>query len=170
MGAFSKKKILDYVLKHNLFEEYKDLDTQVTSNGIDMSLSKVEAFTTAGRVDFSNEERIVSETKEMPFDNTGWIHLPKGTYKITYNEVVSIPTDAIAIARTRSSLLRCGATIETGVWDAGYRGRSSSMLHVANEKGIYLKKDARVLQLVFFDLDNDTESYSGTYQNENVVD
>ncbi|HPR41082.1 MAG TPA: deoxyuridine 5'-triphosphate nucleotidohydrolase [Candidatus Methanofastidiosa archaeon] len=167
MGAFSKNKIMDYISNDNMLERQIDTDVQVTNNGIDLTLEKVERLTSPGYIDFSNEERVISGTEEMPFDERDWIFLERGTYKITYNEVISIPKDAIALARTRSSLLRCGASIGTGVWDAGYRGRSSSLLYVSNDNGIYLKRNARVLQLVFFDLDTETESYSGTYQNEN---
>jgi dUTP pyrophosphatase len=39
---------------------------------------------------------------------------------------------------------------------------------VSNPAGIRLKKDARVLQLVFFELDSPAEkTYAGRYQNEN---
>ena len=170
MGAYSKKKILELIGSSELFREYIDLGTQVTPNGFDLTLASIEALTSPGRIDYSNEERVLSGTEPVPFDEQGWAFLPAGTYRIVYNEIVSIPLNAIAIARTRSSLLRCGVSIETGVWDAGYCGRSSSMLNVANPHGMYLKKDARVLQLVFFDLDDETESYCGAYQNENVVE
>jgi len=170
MGAYSKRKLLDFIEKYNLMENQIDTNVQVTNNGIDLTLEAVEGFTSAGRIDFSNSERVISDTEPMNFDENDWLYMPRGTYKITYNEIVSIPNNAIAIARTRSSLLRCGATIGTGVWDAGYRGRSSSLLNVTNDKGIYLKRNARVLQLVFFDLDSETEEYSGAYQNENIVD
>jgi dUTP pyrophosphatase len=170
MGAYSKKKIVELVDNAGLFRDYIDVDTQVTPNGFDMTLASIEELTSPGRIDYSNEERVLSDTKQVQFDEQGWAFLQPGTYRIVYNEIVSIPLNAIAIARTRSSLLRCGVSIETGVWDAGYCGRSSSMLNVANPHGMYLKKDARVLQLVFFDLDDETESYSGAYQNENVVE
>jgi len=168
MGAFSKRKLREYVDERGLLEGHIDIDTQITPNGIDLTLASVERFTSPGAIDFSNEQRVISQGEDMPFDDAGWVYLPRGCYRIVYNEVVTIPSDAIAIARTRSALLRCGATIETGVWDAGYRGRSSSMLSVENEHGIRLQRDARVLQLIFIDLDMETEHYAGAYQNENV--
>ncbi|MCX9014076.1 MAG: deoxyuridine 5'-triphosphate nucleotidohydrolase, partial [Candidatus Methanoperedens sp.] len=71
--------------------------------------------------------------------------------------------------KPRSSLLRCGVTIETAVWDAGYSGRSESLLVVFNEDGFRVKKDARVLQLLFYRLgERVSEGYSGVYQNENL--
>ena len=74
-----------------------------------------------------------------------------------------------AIAKPRSSLIRCGATLETAVWDAGYRGRSESMLVVYNTAGFRLKRNARIMQLLFYTLDAEVEKgYSGVYQNENT--
>ena len=95
--------------------------------------------------------------------------LEPGTYKVTFNEIVNIPLDLAAIARPRSSLLRCGVTVESAVWDSGYRGRSESMLVVYNPHGFRVKKDARLLQLVFYSLHTEvSEGYCGRYQNENL--
>lgn len=88
---------------------------------------------------------------------------------MTFNEVVEIPPDVMAIARPRSSLLRMGATIETAVWEPGYKGRSQSLLIVHNPEGIKIKRNARLMQLIFFRLENDAEKlYDGIYQGENI--
>ena len=50
----------------------------------------------------------------------------------------------MALGRPRSSLLRCGASLHTAVWDAGYRGRSQSLLVVHHPAGLRLGRDARV--------------------------
>ncbi|MEZ4496947.1 MAG: deoxyuridine 5'-triphosphate nucleotidohydrolase, partial [Thermomicrobiales bacterium] len=68
----------------------------------------------------------------------------------------------------RSSIARSGAAIHTAVWDAGYSGRSTSLLHVINPDGLRLQRNARVTQLVFMTLSETTEhGYAGIYQNEN---
>jgi dUTP pyrophosphatase len=55
------------------------------------------------------------------------------------------------------------------LWDPGYRGRSQSLLVVYNPAGLRLKKNARLLQLVFMRLDGDAEKiYTGAYQGENI--
>ena len=75
----------------------------------------------------------------------------------------------MALGRPRSSLTRSGATIHTAVWDAGYSGRSTSLLVVHSPAGFRLQRDARVMQLVFFSLARATTSgYAGAYQHENV--
>ena len=44
-----------------LLEQFIDLDTQLQPNGFDLTLAQVERFVGAGRVDFSNAERKLSE-------------------------------------------------------------------------------------------------------------
>ncbi len=155
--------------KPPLVEQMIDQTVQVQPNGIELTLQRVEAHEGTGSIAFDNSERKLPQTKKMDFDENGWIHLPKGIYKIVFNEIVNVPKNIAAIAKPRSSLLRCGATIETAVWDAGYSGRSESLLVVYNEKGFNVKKNARVLQLLFFRLGEEVhEGYSGVYQNENV--
>jgi len=74
----------------------------------------------------------------------------------------------MALARPRSSLLRCGVTVDTAVWDAGYSGRSQSLMVVYNPLGFRLQRNARIVQLVFLRLTRETEGYRGAYQGENI--
>ncbi len=75
----------------------------------------------------------------------------------------------MALGRPRSSLGRSGVTIHTAVWDAGYSGRSTSLLSVLNSEGFRVQRDARVMQLVFVGLAAPTtEGYAGQYQGENI--
>ncbi len=102
------------------------------------------------------------------FDKLGYIELTPGAYSITYNEIVNLPADLTALGQPRSSLLRCGVDVGTAVWDAGYSGRSQSLLTVHNPLGFRLERNARILQLIFFRLSGKTSGYQGKYRGENV--
>ncbi len=154
--------------KPPLFEGYIDLEAQLQPNGFDLTLRDIASLETAGQIAASDKERLVSSTEPLLFGKAGFIDLHPGPYMITYNEIVHLPKNIMALARPRSSLLRCGVTVGTAVWDAGYSGRSQSLLVVYNTKGFRLQKDARVLQLIFFPLTQETEGYSGAYQGENI--
>ena len=155
--------------KPPLVDQMIDPKIQVQPNGIELTLHRIEIHESSGSIAFDNSERKLPQTKNLDFDGDGWIHLPKGSYKIVFNEIVNIPKNIAAIAKPRSSLLRCGATIETAVWDAGYSGRSESLLVVYNENGFKVQKNARILQLLFFRLSEKVKKgYSGIYQKENV--
>ena len=162
-------KILRKLIEEQeLVTEYLDLDKQLQPSGFDLSMESIEEYLGGGAVDFSNKERVIAETRVLEPDTEGWVHLKKGVYKVIYNEVVRMPLNVAAIARTRSTLLRNGAEVGTAVWDPGYEGRSSSMLTVHNPHGLRLKKDARVAQLIFFETGDVEKGYSGVYQKERM--
>ncbi len=167
MGSvLSGREIREMILGGKLVQEYLDLDKQLTSNGFDLSLREVHIFKDYGHVDFSNENRRVSETESLDFEHK--LHLDPGSYKIIYNEIVDLPKDILAIGRTRSTLLRCGASVVSAVFDAGYVGRCESLLIVTNPHGFTVEKNARVLQLIFLKLSSYSEGYSGVYKGENI--
>ncbi|MDD3042840.1 MAG: deoxyuridine 5'-triphosphate nucleotidohydrolase [Methanosarcinaceae archaeon] len=170
MALLSDKELKKLVQGHPpLLENAVDLKTQLQPNGLEMTLKEVRTIEGPGAVDFDNSGRVLPESRLLDFDEEGWIHLPKGVYKVIFNEIVNIPKNLAATARPRSTLIRCGATLETAVWDAGYRGRSESMLVVYNPEGFRLRKNARIMQLLFQTLEHEVENgYSGVYQNENT--
>lgn len=137
--------------------------------GVEMTLLRIDRFISAGSMAFDNKERTLPEMEEIEFEESGWVELKPGAYLVTFNEIVNIPQDMAALARPRSSILRSGATLETALWDPGYRGRSQSLLIVYNPNGLWLKKNARLMQLVFFRLEKEAEKgYNGRYQGENI--
>ncbi len=152
-----------------LVEGYIDLETQVQPNGFDLTLLEVAMLQTPGRLAASNSQRLVSGLAPLVFDGLGFIDLLPGAYILTYNEIAHLPNNLMALARPRSSLLRCGVTIDTAVWDAGYSGRSQSLMVVHNPQGFRLQRNARVIQLVFLRLSEETEGYQGAYQGENTI-
>jgi dUTP pyrophosphatase len=141
---------------------------QVQPCGIDMTLKEVHILSDAGAIDYDNSKRSISKSSALAFDGEGKLHLAQGSYKIIFNEYVSVPLDACAFGFPRSSLLRCGADVRCAVWDPGYHGRSESMLVVHNAHGITLYKDAKVCQLVFVRLESAAhKGYEGQYKGEN---
>ena len=152
----------------SLIEGYLDLGEQLQTNGFDLTLRDIAAMRSPGKVATDNRQRVLSDLAPLEFDSAGNITLAPGCYMITYNEIVHIPRNLMALGRPRSSLLRCGVNVGTAVWDAGYEGRSQSLLMVHNPQGFTVEKNARVMQLVFFELTGETEGYNGIYQSENI--
>ena len=158
------------LLKHNppLIEGWCNLDEQVQTNGFDLTLRDIAAMQSGGTIAVSNDERVLADLSPLAFGADGFIDLAPGVYMVTYNEVVHLPKNIMALGRPRSSLCRCGVNVGTAVWDAGYEGRSQSLLMVHNPQGFTVEKNARVMQLVFFELTGETEGYNGIYQSENI--
>jgi dUTP pyrophosphatase len=151
-----------------LVEGYIDLEEQVQPNGIDLTLREVAMLQSSGRIAVKDSQRLISDLAPLAFDGLGFIDLMPGVYSITYNEIVHLPKNVMALATPRSSLLRCGVTVNTAVWDAGYSGRSQSLIVVYNPQGFRLQKNARIIQLVFLWLTGETKGYHGAYQGENI--
>lgn len=165
----SKQDIYRLIQKQPpLVEGYINLADQVQPNGIDLTLREVSLLQSPGRITVNNDQRQVSELARLTFDGLGFIDLMPGAYLVTYNEIVHLPKNIMALGRPRSSLIRCGVTIDAGLWDAGYSGRSQSLMIVHNQQGVRLQRDARIVQLVFFQLTQETEGYHGVYQGENT--
>lgn len=155
--------------ENKLIENYINLDEQLTSNGFDLTVGSIFEFTVSGALDFSNKERLVPEAKEIlprkknPEDKFGWWNLKKGTYKIRTNETVNLPLDLVALAFSRTSLLRMGAFTQHGVWDAGFKGKGEFILVVENPQGLSIKQNSRIAQLIFLRINETEKGYQGVY-------
>ena len=170
MAAVLSRQDIFRLLKKKppLIEGCIDLEQQMQPNGIDLTLREIALLQSSGRIAAEDSQRLVSDLAPLVFDGLGFIDLVPGAYIITYNEVVHLPKNVMALARPRSSLLRCGVTVNTAVWDAGYSGRSQSLMVVYNPQGFRLQRNARIAQLIFLRLSKKTEGYQGAYQGENI--
>jgi dUTP pyrophosphatase len=170
MAAILSKQDIYQLLQQQppLIEGFINLEEQVQPNGIDLTLREIALLQSSGKIAVSDSQRLVSDLAPLVFDGLGFIDLVPGAYIITYNEIVHLPKNVMALARPRSSLLRCGVTVNTAVWDAGYSGRSQSLMVVYNSHGFRLQRNARLVQLVFLRLTEETEGYHGAYQRENI--
>jgi dUTP pyrophosphatase len=152
-----------------LVENLADVEQQLQPNGIDLTVREVAMLDSPGCISTRNESRVLSSTSPLVFDGLGKLDLLPGPYVVTCNEIVHLPKNVMALAKPRSSLLRCGVSVHTAVWDAGYSGRSQSLMVVYNPQGFRIYKNARFIQLVFFHLTQEvTEGYQGIFQGENV--
>ena len=141
--------------------------SQFQPAGIDITLKEVYRFKTAGTIDFDNKERKISDVEPLAFQSDK-LTLQPGAYKVIFNEYVRIPKNVTALCLPRSSLLRCGVTLECVIWDPGYEGRSEALLVVRNEHGITFKRNAKIGQMIFVRLSEDAKSvYEGVYKGEN---
>jgi dUTP pyrophosphatase len=169
-GILSREDILKMLgASPPLVENLCDTQRQVQPNGIDLTLKEIALLSSPGSLGPGNEGRVLSSTSPLIFDGLSRVDLLPGCYLVTYNEVVNLPKNIMALALPRSSLLRCGVSIHNAVWDAGYSGRSQSLIVVYNPHGFRLHKNARIVQMVFFFLSREVvRGYQGMFQGENI--
>ncbi len=165
MAILCRQTLQQCISEKNLISDFIDLNEQLQQAGIDLTLEKVFEFESKGTIDFDNKERTFPDFKEIEFEN-GFVELKRGSYKVRFNEKVNLPSNLCAIGLPRSSLLRMGATIESALWDPGFEGKGESVLTVHNPHGLKLKKNAKIMQLAFIELDNHTDKlYNGIHKN-----
>ena len=168
-GALSRQSILDLLAAPDpLIADYLDLEAQAQPNGFDVTVGELMEYTSAGKL--TEADRSLSSTRPLQWSASGDLRLKPGPYLAALNERISLPLHIMALMQPRSSLLRSGVTVDTAVWDAGYRGRSQVMLTVLNPHGFRIGRNARIGQLVFFSLDRQLlQGYRGQYQDENLA-
>lgn len=169
-GVLSREQIRELIgCETPLLAGWSDLDEQLQPNGFDLRLAEIQRHRGRGTIGISNEQRVLPALESVEADADGFVDLSPGIYHVTYEEIVSLPKNLMALGRPRSSLARSGVAIHTAVWDAGYSGRSTSLLSVLNPVGFRVQIGARILQLVFFGLAvAANEGYQGVYQGENT--
>ena len=170
MSLLDRDSIYELILSDSpLITSFIDLEEQLQPFGIDLTLLEVRELTSSGYIGKDSQQRLLSDNKIIAFDEQGWVRLYQGSYLITFNEICNLPLDLMALGKPRSSLLRSGVTINTAVWDAGYKGRSQSLLTIFNPNGFEIQQNARLIQLIFVRLENLASiGYQGRFLNENI--
>ena len=146
-------------------ENFVDQSVQSQEAGVDLTVKKIERFTGAGRLDFDNSSRRIASGE----DTSGEKLEGGSSYRVTYNEKIFVPADAVGLVFPRSTMMRNGCHLVTAVWDPGYEGRGQGLIQVLNPHGLFLEKNARVGQLVFIRMESEAgQGYAGKFQGENL--
>lgn len=88
--------------------------------------------------------------------------LDPGTYSLTFDQGCDLSRNITAFIRHRSSVLRCGAIITSGVYDPGFKVDEMGGVMIAT-KQITIEKGARVAQIVMFQ-NHTADAYNGQFQ------
>lgn len=130
--------------------------------GYDLTLKSVKSIN-GGSVlaDKTVVEDYTEITPYMSPANKLLFKLDPGTYSLTFEQGCKLPTNTTAFIRHRSSVLRCGGIITSGVYDPGFEVDEMGAVLIAT-KQIVIEKGARVAQIVL--VENYTaEAYNGQW-------
>lgn len=131
--------------------------------GYDLTLKEVKQIN--GGIVMADKTIVDDYTEIMPTKNTNGkliYKLEPGTYSITFEQGVKLPTNRTAFVRHRSSVLRCGGIITSGVYDPGFAVDEMGGVLIAT-KSIIIEKGARVAQIIMFE-NQESEAYDGQWQ------
>ena len=93
--------------------------------------------------------------------------LQPGTYSLTFEQGVKLGATETAFIRHRSSVLRCGGIITSGVYDPGFEVDEMGGVLIATQP-IDIELGARVAQIVVMQ-NNPAELYDGQWQKSKDV-
>ena len=92
MSLLDRDSISELILSNSpLITNFIDLEEQLQPNGIDLTLMEVRELTSSGYIGKDSQQRLLSDSKIITFDEHGWVKLCQGSYLITFNEICNIP-------------------------------------------------------------------------------
>ena len=135
--------------------------------GYDLTLKEVKQI--VGGTVFSDKTEVLPYLEVPTFvkDSKTVYTLSPGSYSLTFEQGVKLPSGKTAFIRHRSSILRCGAIITSGVYDPGFEVDEMGGVLIAT-RPINIEKGARVAQIIIFD-NSEAELYDGQWQGNKDV-
>lgn len=138
--------------------------------GIDLSIKNITKIV-GGKL-FQNGKKNIKEYKNVSFyiNDEGiktW-KLNKGVYSLTFDQTVQLDTKHCGKIVNKSTILRIGGFITSGVYDPGFKSSDEgcgATLFVFEDNSIEIEKGSCLVQLVIEECE-EAESYSekGSYQ------
>ena len=89
----------------------------------------------------------------------GW-ELQPGYYEITFKEGCLIPSDCCLQFKSRSSLIRCGGEVRSGLFDAGFATKNMGA-YLKIEIPIFIEEEARIAQVIVVNSNPVDNLYNG---------
>ena len=132
----------------------------VQPNAVDLRVEKVwrienDVFT------ISEETKVHRGNREFePWDD-GYFYLENGSYLVMMENYIRVAEGEAGWVITRSTLIRNGVHLSTGLYDSGYEGRMFSTLHV-NGGLMRIKPGTRIGQYLCFKSES-LHTYDGDY-------
>ncbi|MHA2224775.1 MAG: dCTP deaminase domain-containing protein [Candidatus Hodarchaeales archaeon] len=137
----------------------------VQPNGIDLSIKHL--FVLEGTVKLTkkvNDRQYPKLSPLEPIDDF-WFLKP-GIYLVEVAEDIIIPNNAIGYVAPRSTLLRMGATVYSGIWDKGFQGIGDNHGRILLQTSLsfQIHTTVSIAQIIFISAVDDQTSYEGTYK------
>lgn len=137
---------------------------QIQPNAVDLTLDEVFAFSEDSVFEIDNEMKV--HRKQHPVDvldsNANTFVLTPGSYRIVFKEKINIGDQEAGFVVPRSTFIRNGVFIHSGLYDSGYTGRMEAGMNVT-AGCMNIKKNTRIGQILIFDAEA-LHLYDGDYQ------
>ena len=166
------KKLLELVKEKKLVENLSERELK-NPEGAGFDLRIGELYEINGRGFIGVEDR---ETPEMKLlekyeeKKIAKIELkPRTYYAMKTIESVNMPDDLLAIMTPRSTLFRSGVYIFGGQTPPGYQGGLTMGIYNFRDEPFDLEMGARVVHIMFFQVEGESNLYRGQWQGGRVT-
>jgi deoxycytidine triphosphate deaminase len=133
----------------------------IQPNACDLRLDKVFMIRN-GEFSITNESKVHLEQDEILPDGDDFFVLSPGYYAVEYENKITVDESEAGFVIARSTLIRNGVYITTGLYDSGYRGKMISGMHITTGT-MRVKRGTRIAQYLCFEAES-LNQYDGDYQ------
>lgn len=140
------------------------IEQGLQQQGIDVRIKKVNKLSGGGVIPKEGKTLLPVYEEMQVSVNDSW-YLQPGYYEVEFEEGCNVPNNATLHFKTRSSLVRCGALVHSGQFDAGFKTNNmGAFLQVLNP--ISIQKGARIAQAIVFTSNEVSNLYDGQWQGD----
>jgi deoxycytidine triphosphate deaminase len=165
-------KLLEMVENDKLVENLCERElTNPEGAGFDLCLGKVHRVTGKGFMGLTERDSADSELL-MEFDpekKQSIVIKPGESYLVTTREKVNMPETLTANMWLRSTLYRTGMIMSGGNIAPGYSGELSFTFYNSGQAEMEIELGARIVHIMFFQVDGQTNAYRGQWQGGRVT-
>ena len=135
--------------------------------GYDLTVKEIKAvrggclFADETQLESYDEMKTINVQKSEGDVREVW-SLPPGIYSVTFEQGCKLDDKTTAFIRQRSSILRMGGTVTSGVYDPGFEVDEMGGVMTLT-KSTVIEKGARLAQIIMFE-NNSAELYDGQWQ------
>lgn len=138
-----------------------DIERQIQPNATDFTVDSIQQLDTTTNYVIGEGSKVMrAQTKIVP--RAGYFHLdPNAAFDISSNVYVKVPEGKAAILILRSTFVRNGFVLASGLYDSGFEGNIGAVLHTPNAFG-QIEVGVRIGQIMFIDSES-AGIYAGGY-------
>lgn len=145
-----------------------DLTVHIQPNAIDIDCARLFGIDMSTNCELTNTTKTMCRQPELtPSIQDTWTMLRGSVCDFMSSFSVDLPAGVACYLITRSTLVRNGIAVTSGLYDSGYQGPVGGVLEVkgtANLAGTFtLGKGTRICQLIFVKSDDTGILYAGGY-------
>ena len=140
------------------------LDENIQQQGIDVRVSKIRRLNGIGTLPSIGKTKL-PEYIDITFNEGDTVLLTEGYYELEFIEGCKVPNNVAIKPLTRSSLVRMGGNVFSGLFDAGFETKHMGCFLKVSQP-FKIEYGARVAQVVALKSNEVNNMYNGQFQND----